>query len=257
MLHLGHPATGGGLAERGIVLVIDVELLVLLAVVHGRTAERVALDVEHRTFLREHVPRELHVGGGLPVRCRCVLHVVLHVDRVLARLEDVGLHHGDALLVRPRQRHAQFLRAWREAELGGRRRVRRQVRRFGAAVGRTQAAAHDTERRVVRRQQAHRRAARLLVLRVLQQVGAQQVAALQADVHVQHVGDDANLRCSASHGGDGRRGAARPRQVQPRAPRRKAATAGSMPARPVQVRRSSALAPDVAGVTAAATGFAP
>ena len=198
MLHFGHPAIGERLAERLVVLV-DAELLVLLAVVHGRTAERIALDVEHRPALRIHVPRKLHVRGRLPVGARGVLHVIDHFDGVLARLEDVGLRDGDALPVRPRQRHAQFLRARRETEFAGRRGVQRKVRGFGTAVGRAQAAAHDAVRRVVGRQQAHRGAARLLVARVLQQVGAQQVAALQADVHVDHVGDDTDTGSCSSN----------------------------------------------------------
>ncbi len=73
-----HRRTPGGTRRRP---VVDAELLVLLAVVHGRTAERIALDVEHRTLLRIHVTRKLHVRGRLPVAARGVLHVVDHCRR--------------------------------------------------------------------------------------------------------------------------------------------------------------------------------
>ena len=206
MLHLGHPAVAECLLERRVFLVLDVELLVLLAVVNDRTTERVALDVEHRAFLRVHMAHELQVRGGLPIAAGGVLHVVDDVEAVLARFEDVRLHHGDALPVRPRERHAEFFRAGRQPVFGRWGREVREMRGFGTPIGDAQPGAHDAERRIVGREQAHGRTARLLVFRILHEIGAQQVAALQAQIHVDHVGDDTHRRrigCGARCSRDG------------------------------------------------------
>ena len=87
-------------------IVIDVELAVLAAVPDGGAAIRVALDVEHRAFLRIDVPRELHVRRARPLARRSVVHVVQHFDRVAARAEHVSLGDRDAEAVEVfEQRH--------------------------------------------------------------------------------------------------------------------------------------------------------
>src|SRR4030095_15806792 len=62
MLHRGHPAIGDTLRVRGVVLVLDVELVIALSVEDGGTPIGVALHVEHRTLLLDDVPRELDGG---------------------------------------------------------------------------------------------------------------------------------------------------------------------------------------------------
>ena len=194
MLHRGDPAVGRVLRKRRIVLVRDVELAILAAVVHRRPAVGETLDVEHRALLLDDVTRDLHVGRRRPVGGRAIVHVIEDLDGVAARPEHVSLRDRHALPVRPRERHAQLGCSRREPVLGRGARVQGEVGRFGTPVQHTQSAPRDVIVRFLRVEDTDRRTARTLVVRILRQVRAHQRAALQADLEIEHVGDDAHRR---------------------------------------------------------------
>jgi hypothetical protein len=61
VLHAGDPAALDVARQVALVRVVEDELLVLGAVVEGRTLERIALDIEHRALDRDVVAQDLHV----------------------------------------------------------------------------------------------------------------------------------------------------------------------------------------------------
>jgi hypothetical protein len=74
------------------------------------------------------------------------------------------------------------------------------MRRLGTPVQGSETGTRHVEVRLLRTEQAHGRAALALVTRILGQFGPQQIAALEADVQVEHIGDNPHARLRAVGG---------------------------------------------------------
>src|SRR4029079_4363505 len=85
MAHLGHPSAREGLGVAGVVLVLDVELAVFLAVVDRGPAIGIGFDVEIRPLARINPSRKLYVRGALPLGISLIADFVIELDVVSTR----------------------------------------------------------------------------------------------------------------------------------------------------------------------------
>ena len=213
------PAAGHGLGELLVFLVVHVQLAVLLAVVHGRSAESIAFDIEHRSFDRHPVAQQLRIGRqrhGLGGR---VDDVVTDIDRITASAQDKRLGDRQALPVGPAERNAQLLLARLQAifvPCRGELRLVVGLRTAGLAGG--QPGLVDEKRiRAVGVEKPDLEVGIVLLERIIEQVRAHDVAAGERDVHVEHIRHHMDHRAgrelaACGHGAFGRRCRRTPRR---------------------------------------------
>jgi hypothetical protein len=176
--------------ERTVFVLLDVEPAIAFAVGDRGPAVRVRFHFEVRALDVLVVTHDLHVRRRFPIAAAVVLDLVAQVDAIRAGVERVGLRDGDAVLA-PCERHDQLRVAGFQPVLVGSGVIQREMVRLRTLVCRTQTGLRDVAR-ILRAEQAHRQVRAILHLRVLQQIGALEIAAAFADVDREHVGDDAH-----------------------------------------------------------------
>ncbi len=131
--------------------------------------------------------QQARVGRERAWRRAVVTHVIPQVDGIGAAFEGEGLGHHQTLAVGPGERHGELV------GVRGQRIVAALGRPLGQMGGRVfprrprQARLQQVEIRRVGVEQAHRHVRVVLVQRILQEVGAIELAAPQIDVEIEHI----------------------------------------------------------------------
>ena len=195
MLQRRDPAVGHRPGKQAVFLVLDIELLVGVPVVVRGPAERERLRIPHRALVAKRMTQQLRVRGELDRLRAAVCDFVAQVDPVRTAVKDEDFPHREARAIRPGEGHLEHVGAVRELIFRrGAREIRLVIRLVAARLARRQARLEQElgVRRVrVEEPDGCRRV--ILVLRVLQDVRADEFGAREARVHVEHVGADADL----------------------------------------------------------------
>jgi hypothetical protein len=119
MLDGCQPAFLHGLGKRCLGQILDVELLVLDAVVDHRPIEGIAVDIEHRALGRCVVALELEVVGSAVRRRAGVMHRVLEINLEAVAVKAESFFHPQCRVrALPAERHHQFIGTLGQYKLG-------------------------------------------------------------------------------------------------------------------------------------------